>query len=206
MRRYIPDFVFTVLITLAIAGTITATAQAAIVDTRSSLQELVIGDKNAPVTLIEYASLGCPHCADFHLNTYPLLKKHYIDTGKVKMIYRDFPLGTSALAAAMISRCAGPKRRLGMIDLYYRSQAQWRRAKNPLQALTKIARFGGLTDQDVKACIGNQELISAVRAGAEQATTDHNVRSTPSFIINGQLIAGNIPYAELRTILDKALN
>jgi len=206
MRRFILDIVFLALFSLAITSTITPTAQAAIVDTQASLKELMIGNKNAPVTIIEYASLGCPHCANFHKDTYPLLKKHYIDTGKVKMIYRDFPLGASALAAAMISRCAGPKRRLGMIDLFYRSQAQWGRAQNPLQALTKVARFGGLTEQDVKACIANQELIDAVRAGAEQATTDHNVQSTPSFIINGELIAGNIPFNELQTILDKALN
>jgi len=206
MRRYTPYFVATLSLVMIFTALIPTRGQAAIVDTATSLQELVIGQKNAPVTIIEYASLGCPHCANFHKNTYPLLKKNYIDTGKVKMIYRDFPLGTSALAAAMIARCSGPKRRSGMIELFYRSQADWGRAENPLQALIKVARFGGLNEQDVKACIGNQKLIKGVRDRAAEATDKFGIDSTPSFIVNGTVIRGNIAYDDLKSILDEILN
>ena len=97
-------------------------AMAAIANNEDAIKEMVVGDENAQITVIEYASLGCSHCADFHMSTYQDIKKNYIDTGKVKFIYRDFPLGTPALAASMIARCSGSAKYFGMIDIFFRGQ------------------------------------------------------------------------------------
>jgi len=129
---------------LAASQVYLAPARAAIVSDEEAKAEMGLGKADAPVTMIEYSSLGCPHCAAFHLETLPQIKKDYIDTGKVRLVFRDFPLGTPALAASMIARCAGPKKFFGFIEIMFRSQPQWSRSQNPMPALTKVARLGGL--------------------------------------------------------------
>ncbi|MFQ5764028.1 MAG: DsbA family protein, partial [Rhodospirillales bacterium] len=160
---------------------------------------------DAPVTIIEYSSLGCPHCAAFHRDTLPQLKREYIDTGKAKLIYRDFPLGTPALAASMIARCAGREKYFGFIDILFRSQSQWSRSKNPLAALTRIARFGGMSEADVQACLRAQAILDGIRQGAALAQQNHNVKSTPTFLIEGQVISGSMPYEHFKKAIEKAL-
>ena len=125
-------------------------AAAGIVAIEDAMSEMALGSADAPVTMIEYSSLGCPHCAAFHRDTLPRIKKEYIDTGKLRVIYRDFPLGTPALAASMIARCSGPRKFFGFIEILFRSQAQWSRSDNPLEALTRVSRFGGMTEADVE--------------------------------------------------------
>lgn len=205
MLRHLPmKSIWTAVLTvigLAFAGP----AGADIVPFEEAIKPAVLGQADAPVTIQEYASLGCPHCAHFHQETLPQIKKDYIDTGKVKLIFNDFPLGTPALAASMIARCAGPDRYLGFVDIFFRAQAQWSRADNPLAALKKIARFGGLSGDDVEACLKQQNLIDHIQKTAGAASEEHGINSTPSFLVNGEMISGSQPYATFKDAIDKAL-
>ncbi len=182
------------------------TTWAAIVSIEKAQSEMVLGKADAPVTMVEYSSLGCPHCAAFHRDTLPRIKKEYIDTGKVRLIYRDFPLGTAALAASMIARCAGPKKFFGFVEILFRSQAQWSKSNNPMLALTKVARFGGLSETDVQACLKRQPLLDFIRKGALAAQETHKINSTPSFIIGDDTISGAQPFEAFKKVLDKALS
>lgn len=205
MHRFLLGFVVVFGMSIGITPPFSDNAQAGIASLEDAIKEMVVGNPDAPVTLIEYASLGCPHCADFHKDVYPQIKKNYIDTGKVKLIYRDFPLGRPATAASMIARCAGPQRYFGMIEIFFNSQAQWSRAENPLDALKKVARFGGMSGQDVDQCLSNQELLTHIYQKADAAQKEYEINSTPSFIVNGETISGGMPYEDFRKILDKAL-
>ena len=171
----------------------------------NSIKEMVIGQANAPLTIVEYASLGCSHCASFHYETYPQLKKDYIDTGKVKLVFRDFPLGTPALAATMIARCSGPERYFGFVDMFFRAQSQWSRANNPLDALTKVARFGGMPPADVQTCINNQKLLDHIQRLKKKAYENDGVNSTPYFVIGTEKLSGGLPYEEFKKIVDREL-
>ncbi len=180
-------------------------AAAGIVSAQEAMTEMVLGRNDAPVTIIEYSSLGCPHCANFHRETLPRIKKDYIDTGKVRLIFRDFPLGTPALAAAMIARCAGPARFFGFIEIIFRSQAQWSRSDDPLKALTRVVRIGGMTEADVQACLKYQTLLDGIRQGATMAQENHKISSTPSFLIGGRMITGAIRFDEFKDIIEGEL-
>ena len=139
----------TAAIGLALATTLGATAaDAKIASTEEALTPLVMGDPNAKVEVVEYASLSCPHCRSFHDEVFPAIKKDYIDTGKIRFEFVDFPTNSPGLAAAMIARCAGPERQAGMIDLFFDTQPQWGRSDNPLQALTMVSRMAGLGPGD----------------------------------------------------------
>lgn len=180
-------------------------AYAGIASLEDATKEMVVGKADAPLTIIEYASLGCPHCASFHHDTYPQLKKDYIDTGKVKLVFRDFPLGTPALAATMIARCAGPQRYFGFVDMFFRAQSQWSRANNPLEALTKVARFGGMPPADVQACIKNQPLLDHIQAQKSKAFEQDGVNATPYFVIGTEKLSGGLPYADFQKIVEREL-
>ncbi len=206
MSRSILGFVFVLGCSMLFSAGSQAPAQAAIADNDDAMKEMVLGDETAPITVIEYASLGCPHCANFHTNTYPQVKEDYIDTGKIKFIYRDFPLGTPALAASMIARCSGSAKYFGMIDIFFRSQQQWSRAENPLDGLKKVARFGGMSNADVDACLQNQELLDFIQEKARKGGEEHEINATPSFVIDGETISGGMPYEDFKKLLDKALN
>ncbi len=171
-------------------------------DLEAALAERVMGDSEAPVTIIEYASLTCPHCAAFHSDVLMDLKEQYIDTGKVKLIYRDFPLDQRALMASMLARCAGEDRYFGFIDVLYRAQDNWSRARDVNKALAQIGRLGGLSADDLDACLKNEELADGILRMRQQGSQDHNVTSTPSFVINGETHAGNMPIEELAKIID----
>ncbi len=170
-----------------------------------SIKEMVIGQADAPLTIVEYASLGCSHCASFHNDTYPRLKKDYIDPGKVKLVFRDFPLGTPALAATMIARCSGSERYFGFVDIFFRAQPQWSRASNPLDALIKVARFGGMSPADVQACISNQKLLDHIQGLKKKAYEEDGVNSTPYFVIGTEKLSGGLPYDEFKKIVDREL-
>lgn len=206
MSRYILGFVALLGLSLTFSTLQTAPSMAAIANNDDAMKEMVLGDKDAHVTIIEYASLGCPHCAKFHTDNFPKIKKNYIDTGKVKFIYRDFPLGTPALAASMIARCSGSAKYFGMVDIFFRTQQQWGRAENPMNALKKIARMGGMSNADVDTCLQNQELLNFIQNTARQGGEDFKINSTPSFVIDGETVSGNLPYEDFKKLLDKALN
>lgn len=203
MSRFIPGLaVVAVLLAPALAPW---PAVAGIVAIEDAMSEMALGSADAPVTMIEYSSLGCPHCAAFHRDTLPRIKKEYIDTGKLRLVYQDFPLGTPALAASMIARCSGARKFFGFIEILFRSQAQWSRSKNPLEALTQVSRFAGMTEADVEACLKYQPLLESIRKGAEMAQKNHQINSTPTFLIGGEMISGAQPFETFKKAIDKAL-
>lgn len=208
MSRFIPSLAALplLLITLAAVPLASQPAQAAIVPVEEALSEMSLGPDNAPVTMIEYSSLGCPHCAAFHRETLPRIKKDYIETGKVRLVFRDFPLGTPALAASMIARCAGRDKFFGFIEIIFRSLAQWSRSRQPLAELARVARFGGMSETDVEECLKLQELLNGIRRIAAAAQEMHKVSSTPTFIIGKETISGAMPYENFKKVFDKALS
>lgn len=167
---------------------------------------MVMGSEDAPVAMYEFSSLSCPHCAFFHREVLPKIKKAYIDTGKVKLVYTDFPLDSLAMAGAMIARCAGKKKYFGLIEVLFRSQEKWTRSENPKAELERVARFGGMSADDVDACLKNTELLETIRTRADAGGKEHGIRSTPTFIIGGEVIPGALPFEKFQKIIDKALN
>lgn len=203
MLRFLPLLALISIFFISLASP--RTAFSAIVSLKDSKSEMTMGSADAPVTIIEFASLGCHHCAKFHMETLPQIKEKYIDTGKVRLIFQDFPLGAPALAASMTARCAGPKKFFGFIEILFRSQEKWSRSKNPLQELTNVARFGGMSGKDVQACLKQQSLLEHIRRGALVGQEDFEISATPSFVIGSEIIRGAQPFEMFQRAIDKAL-
>lgn len=149
-----------------------------------------MGSAEAPVTLVEYASMTCGHCAAFHVTVLPELKKKYVDTGKLRFVYRDFPLDGVALQAAQIAECAGKERYFGVVDLVFQTQAQWAAAQNPIADLGKSLRIAGIGEADIKACLANDKVANDIVAERKLAAEKLGVNSTPTLFINGQRFTG----------------
>jgi len=162
----------------------------------------VLGDPNAAVSLIEYASFTCPHCAAFHTLILPELKKKWIDTGKVKLIYRDFPLDQVAAQAAQIAECAGNDRYFGVVDLIFRGQPTWATASDPIAELAKPLRIAGLGEKEIKACLANEAKANEVVADRRGGET-LGVNSTPTLFIDGQMYSGARSVEELDGVFGK---
>jgi protein-disulfide isomerase len=162
----------------------------------------VLGKPEAPITIVEYASLTCPHCAHFDQDVLPKLKEKWIDTGKAKLVFRDFPLDQPALLAATVARCEPADRFYGFIDALFKTQGEWGAAKDPRTGLQQMAQLGGMSKKDFTACVddkGRQDKVVQSRfVAANQLTVD----STPTFFINGSKFTG-APTAE---DFDKALS
>lgn len=186
-------------------GMSTSPALALIVSTEEAMKEVVEGDPSAKVEVVEYASLACPACKYFHENIYPILKKDYIETGKIRFIYRDFPTNSAALAAAMIARCAGPERHSGMIDMFFTTQQQWGRSEQPLQALSMVARMGGIGPSEVDQCVRNSELMQGIQAGAKYASEEKGVSGTPTLFVAGKMSENGLKLDELLKEIDEAI-
>ncbi len=180
-------------------------AAAGIMPLKAALADKVLGKASAAVTIYEYSSLTCPHCRAFDLDTLPKLKKDYIDSGKVRLVYRDFPLDPLALAGAMLARCVGDQRYFGMIEALFRSQKAITGSNAPLAELKRIGRFGGLSGKEVASCIGNKKLMQGIQSQAKEAEKKYKVNSTPTFVIDGAVVRGNPAYGDLKNIIDKAL-
>jgi protein-disulfide isomerase len=162
----------------------------------------VLGDPKAPITVIEYASLTCPHCAHFDTQILPEIKKKWIDTGKVKLIYRDFPLDQVAAKAAQIAECAGNERYFGVIDLIFRGQPTWATASDPVAELAKPLRIAGLGEKEIKECLANDAKANEVVAEAKGGEI-LGVNSTPTLFIDGKLYQGARSVEELDGLFNK---
>jgi protein-disulfide isomerase len=147
-------------------------------------QDHVLGKADAPITIIEYGSLTCPHCAEFDRATLPDIEKNWIDTGKAKLVFRVFPLNQIDVRAAMLARCVPGDRYYAFINTLYQDQSTWMRASDPMQALAGIARLAGLGEEKVNACLGDKSIEDAVVSTA-YAAQKAGVGSTPTFFING---------------------
>ena len=168
------------------------------------LGDKVLGSDSAPVTIVEYASVTCPHCATFHQKTYPALKSKYIDTGKVKLIFREFPTQPAAVATAgfMLARCAEDKY-YPMLDAIFSQQQSW--AQDPYNGLLRIARQAGFSQEKFDACLKDQKLAEQIQAVAQRGNEQFKVESTPTFFINGKKYVGALSMPELEKILEPLL-
>lgn len=170
-------------------------AHAEILSLEESMERRFVGAEDAPINVMEFFSLGCPACRKFHAEVFPVIKEEFIDTGKVRFEYRDYPLGIKATAAAMITRCAPKERYSGLIELMFRSQPQWAQVNDTLPPLKQVAKFGGLSGDDVDSCLSSTPLLEAIRTRAEGDSSEYNVTATPSFYIveSEQKIEGVVP-------------
>lgn len=149
--------------------------------------DLVLGSADAKVTVVEYASMTCGHCAHFHNDVFPELRKKYIDTGKVRFIMREFPLDNLAAAAAMLARCAGDGKTFSMIESLFHTQNEWAfKQGNPVPRLFEIAKQAGFTQETFDKCLTDQKLLDAINATRQRANEKFGVNSTPSFFVNGK--------------------
>jgi protein-disulfide isomerase len=171
----------------------------------AQVTEGIVGDPNAPVAVIEYSSLTCPHCATFHRETLPALKERYIDPGKVKLVLRDFPLDEVALKAAVIAHCAGPDRYSRFVDVFFHQQASWARAEDPVAALKQLAKLGGLGEEAVDACLADEAMEKAVLQSRLDGQQRYDIRSTPTFVIGDKTLAGARSIDEFAAAIDPLL-
>ena len=157
----------------------------------------VLGNPDAPIVIVEYASLTCPHCAHFTNDVLPEIKKKWIDAGKAKFILRDFPLDGEALRAAMIARCAPPDRFYAFIDTFFQDQAGWATAPDVQAALTRLAALGGMSKEAVDKCLKDTALENKILEGRLTASKQLDVNATPTFFINGVKFSGDPSVEEL---------
>ena len=162
----------------------------------------ILGNPDAPITIVEYASLTCPHCAHFANEVLPELKKKWIDTGKAKLVLRDYPLDEPALRAAMIARCAPPDRFYAYFDTLFAAQEKWVMAKDYREALARLIKLGGMSKDEFDNCLKNTALENKIVEGRLVASKELDVNSTPTFFINGTKFAGAPTVEEF----DKALS
>lgn len=166
----------------------------------SPLGEMSVGKADAPITIVEYASLTCPHCATFHETTYPELKKKYVDTGKARFIFREFPLDLLAAGGFMLARCSQRETKnsdsfFGMIELLFRTQRQWA-VEKPLGPLFDVVKQTGFTQQSFNACLADQELLNGIQSVRDNASQKLGVTSTPTFFVNGKKLSGALSLAD----------
>lgn len=166
----------------------------------------ILGRADAPVTIIEYASPTCSHCATFHKTVLPRLKTEWLDTGRARLIYRDYPTGPHALSvgAAMIPHCAGSERYFGLLGLIMEQQERWMGSDNPLADLKKLAKLAGLGEDKVDACLRRADLAGEIDARARDAYERLGIDGTPAFVINGKVLSGARPFEELDSALKAA--
>jgi protein-disulfide isomerase len=164
--------------------------------TPGPLGDQVLGTADAPVTIIEYASMTCPHCSHFHETTFPAMKTKYIDTGKVRFIFREFPLDPLAAAGSMLARCAGNDKYFPMLEALFSQQKDWV-VQKPLAPMLAIAKQAGFTQQTFDECLANQKMLDGIEESRTRAAQKFNVNSTPTFFINGKIFRGALTPEEL---------
>ena len=163
-----------------------------------SLPDMALGPANAPVTITEYASMTCPHCAAFNENVFPKIKSEYIDSGKVRYVFREFPLDIKAAAGSMLARCIAKDdagKYFAVIDMLFKQQNDWV-TKNTTETLTRIGKQAGLSQQAVEDCLKDQALLDKIAADQKFANEVLKVNSTPTFFINGEMIRGETSFEE----------
>lgn len=195
---------------VALSATAQAVAAAAnsgkgALETPNPLGEIVLGKADAPVTIVEYASLTCSHCGQFHRETLPKVKADYIDKGLVKIYFRPFPFDPYATAGAMLAQCVAPKARVHFLDILFKRQNSWLQSENAMEELQKLARQAGLSEADFVVCLKDADKLEGIRVMQSAAAEELGVRSTPTFFINGEKLEGNQPYAEIEKTIKRAL-
>ncbi|WP_448205909.1 DsbA family protein [Azospirillum sp. sgz302134] len=201
----------TLIVGLAIAGSRPSNGQtlpaqlAELPATADLLADRVMGDPKAPVTILDYSSMTCPHCAAFHTETLPKLKEQYIDTGKAKLVFRDFPFDQAALRASMLARCAPPERYYPLLEVLFKSQAQWSRAADPAKALAQYGKLAGMSQATIDACMANTALADGILQSRLTGQDKYKVEATPTFVLNegAETISGAQPLEVFAKAIDK---
>jgi len=169
-----------------------------------ALPDEMLGSADAPVTIVEYASMTCPHCAHFHETTLPELKAKYIDTGKARLIFREFPFDPRAEAGFMLARCSKDNY-FPMIDVLFKQQRNWASVENAKDALLQISKLAGFSQESFEACLTDQKLLDDVRSVQKRGSDEFKVDSTPTFFINGNTYKGALTIEEMSAIIDGML-
>ncbi len=210
-REFCQSTAFVALATALGLSTLTEPALAQVSEVElmapNALPEMALGDPKAPVTVIEYASMTCPHCATFTEQTFPAIKSKYIDTGKVRFIFREFPLDNLAAAVFMLARCnaeTNSDKYFAFIDIMFRQQRTWA-VEKPLEPLLTISKQAGFTQETFNACLSNQKVLDGIEAVRQRGVDKFKVQSTPSFFINGKLHTGALSVDEMSKIIDPLL-
>ncbi len=164
-----------------------------------------LGAAQAPVTIIEYASFTCPHCANFHNTVLPSLKKQYVETGKVRLVFRDFPLGGLALRASILARWVPDERYFAFVDTLFQTQQNWAHADDPVRALGRIGRLAGLSQDDIDGCLNDKTLANEILAARREGAQKYGVDATPSFIVGGRKLSGEQTLGDLTTVIEPLL-
>jgi len=160
----------------------------------------ILGAPDAPITIIEYSSLTCPHCAAFHREALPQIKKEWIDKGKVRLVYRHFPLDGLGLRAAAVANCIEGERYFAFINVLFENQQRWARADDPVKTLGQYATLAGLSQKRFKACVTDQAEMDRIVAGAKRARESYKVESTPTLFIDGHKFPGARPFSAYEAI------
>jgi len=200
---------FVALVALTIAGAFPAAAQAPKSGNDGSAEKLlaptaqdrVLGRSDAPITIIEYASLTCPHCAHFATDVLPKLREKWIDTGKAKLILRAYPLDEPALRAAMVAHCAPPERYYPLVEMFFETQEKWALAKDSRATLERLTRLAGIGKKEFDACFDDKTLEDEITQSRLTAATQLGVEATPTFFINGKKFAGQPTFEAIDQML-----
>jgi protein-disulfide isomerase len=192
---------------VALAGLALAAPQAFAIDLAALNEapaegDMTMGPDTAKVTVIEYASASCPHCAAFYKDVFPTLKKEYIDTGKIKFVFREFPHNDAGLAAFMVARCAPKDKYFPLVDVFFSTQPEW--TQDPMAGLSKIAQQAGFTKESFDACLKNETVAKAILDVRKKAET-FGVTGIPTFFINGELLDGEKTIEDMRSKIDPLL-
>ena len=178
-----------------------------------ALPEMALGEANAPVTIVEYMSTTCPHCAAFHNNTFDAIKTKYVDSGKVRFVMREFPFDPRAAAAFMLARCkpqnpaelSDAGQYFPMISMLMKQQETWAAAQDGREALLQMSKLAGFTQESFQACLTNQKLLDDVNAVRERGAKEFGVAATPTFLINGKRYSGDMSVDTMSALIDSML-
>jgi protein-disulfide isomerase len=194
------------LLALAATGLMAACSQASGAGTGDS-SEMALGNPKAKVTIVEYASVTCPHCARFNEDVFPAFKSKYVDSGKVHYIFREFltPPENVAAAGFLIARCAGKDKYFSVVDAVFHSQQEMFSGGDPLTVLTRIGRSAGLSDDKVTACLRDEKALTAMNGRLDKAVKEGEIHATPTFVINGTKLEGEQTLAQLDAVIQPML-
>tara|TARA_B100000989_G_C19493624_1_gene450964 strand:+ start:90 stop:704 length:615 start_codon:yes stop_codon:yes gene_type:complete len=202
IKTKINKFYFFILIVFACVQN---PLNARVVDTIEALESKSFGDASAKIKIIEFASLTCGHCARFHNEVMPILKEKYIEKGLIHFTYKDFPLDKFALKASMIARCAGNEKFFKFLDVFYKKQKDWTRTKDPFKSLLKIAKFGGLKDEELKVCIGNKSIEDGILKERLNSSKKYDIKATPTIYLNGEKYNGDLTIEAIESKINSML-
>ncbi|PKA40191.1 DsbA family protein [Rhizobium sullae] len=177
------------------------------------LPEMALGKEDAPVTIVEYMSMTCPHCAHFHNTTFDEIKKKYVDAGKARFIIREFPFDPAAAAAFMLARCnaskpeelSTPEQYFPMVSMLFKQQETWAAAEDRRAALLQMAKLAGFSEDSFTKCLTNQKLLDEVNATRERGSKEFGIDATPTFLINGKRYSGDMPVDTMSALIDSLL-